>query len=77
MKLLLSPLSRQNFRRLKLTFKLKIMSLQEKFVRYFAFNTILDLAILRIVLTNVGAVEKFPIEQLHSNHSKNELEKKR
>ena len=41
------------------------------------FNTILYLAILRIVLTNVCAVEKFPIEQLHSNHSKNELEKKR
>ena len=43
-------------------------------VWYSVFNTILDLAILRIVLTNVGAVEKFPIEQLDSNHSKNELE---
>ena len=73
-KLLLPPLSRLHSRWLKLILKLKVISLQWIDEYILCSAGLSYLAILGIMLADVRAVEELSIEQLDSNHSKDELE---
>ena len=75
-KLLLPPLSRLHSRWLKLILKLKVMSLQWIGEYILCTAGLSCLAILGIMLAHVRAEEELSIEQLDSNHSKDELERR-